>query len=90
MRGPEGQNRHHGEEQPELLKEGFYALETAVRIVLRKELGIQAESWPAGVHDTNLKWPMSAVAERLSGLSQVNMRRVEDDERGAHPPDSPT
>jgi hypothetical protein len=70
---------HHGEEQPEFLAEGFYALEAAVRILLRKELDILAESWPPEVHVTNLKWPLSAIAERLKGQARVTMRRVEDD-----------
>ncbi len=67
---------HHGEEQPELLAEGFYALEAAVRILLRKELGVLAESWPPEVHATTLRWPLSEVAERLRAKTRVTMRRV--------------
>lgn len=71
---------HHGEEWPELLAEGFYALEAAVRILLRKELDVLAEAWPAEVHSTNLKWPFSQLAERLMPHATTSMRRVEDDD----------
>ncbi|MGY1651709.1 hypothetical protein [Geodermatophilus sp. SYSU D01119] len=69
---------HHGQEQPELLSEGFYALETAVRIILRHRLDIQAESWPPEVGQTNLRLPFQKLADRLKAQARVTMRLVQD------------
>lgn len=70
---------HHGEEQPELLAEGYYALETAVRILLRQELDVNAESWPPEVHVSNLKRPFLALADRLKAHARVTMRMIDDE-----------
>ncbi len=79
--GIRGKIVHHGKEQPDLLAEGFYALEAAVRLLLRNDLDLHAESWPLNVHISNLKRAFLKLADRLAERARVTMRVVEDKAR---------
>lgn len=71
---------HHGLEQPELLSEGFYSLEAMVRLLLRHRLGVDSDSWPLAVTETNLAWPFRPIAARLAHRARTTMRLIQDDE----------
>ncbi len=72
---------HHGKEQPDLLSEGYYSLETMVRLLLGHRLGIGEHAWPAVVSETNLRWPFRRVSERLAQELRTTLRRVQDETR---------
>jgi hypothetical protein len=56
---------HGGLEQPELLHEGYYALEQIVRLLLRHRLGIAPLGWPLSPDVSNLRPPLRQIAELL-------------------------
>lgn len=53
---------HGGVEQPALLREGYYALEQLVRLLLRTKLGV-TYAWPINPGVTNLIEPFKAEAD---------------------------
>jgi len=55
---------HGGVEQPALLYDGYYALEQIVRLLLRRQLGLQV-GWPLAPDESNLRDPWKLVARRL-------------------------
>jgi len=56
---------HGGVEHPELLHEGYYALEQLVRLLIRHRLGISPLGWPLSPDHSNLRPPLRKIAELL-------------------------
>lgn len=56
---------HGGVEQPDLLREGYYALEQIVRLLLRHRFGTGPYAWPLAPGKSNLRGPMRVVGELL-------------------------
>lgn len=70
---------HQGEDQSEGLHQVFYALESAVRIVLRYQLNMLGESWPVNVGQTNLPRPLTKLAEQFHSNPRTTIRLIEDE-----------
>jgi hypothetical protein len=62
---------HGGVEQPELLHEGYYALEQLVRLLIRQRLGVAPLGWPISPDRSNLRPPLRQLAERLHQASET-------------------
>jgi hypothetical protein len=64
LAGLRAQIVHGGLEQPQLLDQGYYALEWITRLLLRHCFGVTPETpaWPLSPADVNLKEPYRAVA----------------------------
>jgi hypothetical protein len=56
---------HGGVESPELLREGFYVLESVTRLLLRHRLGLGPEGWPLSPGVPNLRAPFRQIAAAL-------------------------
>jgi hypothetical protein len=62
---------HGGVEEPELLHDGYYALEQLVRLLIRHRLGIAPLGWPLSPSNSNLRPPLRQLAERLHQRSET-------------------
>lgn len=65
---------HHGIERPPALHDGFYALEEAVRLLLRYRLNIGPGAWPLAVGETNVRAPFKRLARRLQSKVKISIR----------------
>jgi len=64
LAGLRAQIVHGGVEQPELLREGFYALEALARLLIRSQLEIRV-GWQLRPNQANLKKPFQPLAAYL-------------------------
>jgi hypothetical protein len=62
---------HGGAEQPALLRDGYYALERLVRLLLRHRFETGTYAWPLSPDYNNLRGPMRVVADLLHRAPQT-------------------
>jgi hypothetical protein len=66
---------HGGVESPALLRDGYYALEVLVRLLLRHQLGTGRFGWPVVPGTSNLKRPLAQAAKALQRFPKTRWRQ---------------
>jgi hypothetical protein len=65
---------HHGMEQPDLLREGYYALEQLARLLLRHAMGAGPYGWPLSPDRSNVVAYLQPLADRLHARTRTVWR----------------